>query len=303
MNELGQVGLGLLGSALAETFLRAGFRVRGFDLAAERRAALAERGGLAVAALADLAGCGRLVLCLPHSDAVECVVAELLPVLRPGTVVVDTTTGDPGRTTATGAALATRGIDYLDATVAGSSAEVRAGGAVVMVGGRREAVAGCADLFRCFAREWFHLGPAGSGARMKLMVNLVLGLNRAALAEGLAFARVCGIDPGEALRVLKAGAAYSRAMDAKGEKMVRGDFAPVARLAQHLKDVRLILAEAERAGACVPLSALHAGLLQRLADAGFGDEDNSAIIRAFSGEPGCVSAGSASLRSGSPADT
>jgi 3-hydroxyisobutyrate dehydrogenase-like beta-hydroxyacid dehydrogenase len=292
MNELGQVGLGLLGGALAEAFLRAGFRVRGFDVAGERRAALAERGGVPVAALADLAGCGRLVLCLPSSDVVEYVVAELSPLLRPGTVVLDTTTGDPGRTAAVGAALAARGIDYLDATVAGSSAEARAGNAVVMVGGRREAVEGCADLLGCFAREWFHLGPAGSGARMKLVVNLVLGLNRAALAEGLAFARACGLDAAEALRVLTAGAAYSRAMDAKGEKMVKGDFAPVARLAQHLKDVRLILAEAERAGACVPFSTLHAGLLERLAEAGFGDEDNSAVIRAF-GE----------IRPGSPADT
>jgi 3-hydroxyisobutyrate dehydrogenase-like beta-hydroxyacid dehydrogenase len=121
---------------------------------------------------------------------------------------------------------------------------------------------------------------------MKLVVNLVLGLNRAALAEGLAFARACGLDPGEALRVLRAGAAYSQVMDAKGRKMVDHDFRPQARVAQHLKDVRLILAEAERAGAAVPLSELHRQLLERVVAAGLGDADNAAVIRAFEDPPG-----------------
>ena len=81
-------------------------------------------------------------------------------------------------------------------------------------------------LFDCFARQWFYLGPWGTAARMKLVVNLVLGLNRAVLAEGLAFARACGLDPAVALGVLRAGAAYSRVMDTKGPKMVGRDFEP-----------------------------------------------------------------------------
>jgi 3-hydroxyisobutyrate dehydrogenase-like beta-hydroxyacid dehydrogenase len=116
---------------------------------------------------------------------------------------------------------------------------------------------------------------------MKLVFNLVLGLNRAALAEGLAFANACGLDPAEALRVLRSGVAYSRVMETKGPKMVGHDFRPQARLSQHLKDVRLILAEARRAGAAVPLSELHRALLERLEAAGLGDADNAAIIRAF----------------------
>jgi 3-hydroxyisobutyrate dehydrogenase-like beta-hydroxyacid dehydrogenase len=177
--------------------------------------------------------------------------------------------------------LAGRGVPYLDATVAGSSEQVRAGEAVVLLGGDRAAGAACVDLFACFAREWFHLGPWGSGARMKLVVNLVLGLHRAALAEGLAFARACGLDLPETLRVLRAGPARSQVMDTKGRKMIEGDFTPQARLSQHLKDVRLILAEAGRVGARVPLSLLHAELLGRLEAAGWGEEDNAAVFRAF----------------------
>ena len=138
-----------------------------------------------------------------------------------------------------------------------------------MAGGDAEAFARCRDLFACFAPRAFHLGPCGSGARMKLVVNLVLGLNRAALAEGLAFAAACGVDPAVALEVLKAGVSYSRVMDTKGPKMLAADFTPEARLSQHLKGARL------------PLSGLHRELLERLEAAGLGAADNCAIIEAF----------------------
>jgi 3-hydroxyisobutyrate dehydrogenase-like beta-hydroxyacid dehydrogenase len=116
---------------------------------------------------------------------------------------------------------------------------------------------------------------------MKLVVNLVLGLNRAVLAEGLALARSCGLDPSAALEIPRAGPAASRVMDVKGTKMLSGDFTPQARLAQHLKDVHLILKMGHDCGARVPLSALHRDLLEGLAAQGYHDADNSAIIRAF----------------------
>jgi 3-hydroxyisobutyrate dehydrogenase-like beta-hydroxyacid dehydrogenase len=116
---------------------------------------------------------------------------------------------------------------------------------------------------------------------MKLVVNLVLGLNRAVLAEGLSFAQACGVDPQVALEVLQVGPTFSRVMETKGKKMLTGDFEPQARLRQHLKDVLLILAESAKHGATTPLSELHRTLLESLDAAGFGDEDNAAIVRAF----------------------
>jgi 3-hydroxyisobutyrate dehydrogenase-like beta-hydroxyacid dehydrogenase len=107
---------------------------------------------------------------------------------------------------------------------------------------------------------------------------LVLGLNRAVLAEGLAFAEACGVDAALALEILKTGPAYSRAMDVKGRKMLAREYEPEARLRQHHKDVRLILAEGEHHGASVPFSALHDELLSRAEEAGYADADNSAII-------------------------
>jgi 3-hydroxyisobutyrate dehydrogenase-like beta-hydroxyacid dehydrogenase len=116
-----------------------------------------------------------------------------------------------------------------------------------------------------------------------LVFNLVLGLNRAVLAEGLVFAEKSGIKLENALAVLRQGAAYSRVMDTKGSKMIEGRFEPQARLSQHLKDVRHILEEGASTGAPLPLSELHAKLLKEVEDAGYGAEDNSAIIRWFQG--------------------
>ncbi|MBM3878873.1 MAG: NAD(P)-dependent oxidoreductase [Verrucomicrobia bacterium] len=290
---IGLIGVGLLGTALAERLLGGGFGVAGWDVDPARRAALAELGGQAAAnAVEVVSRCRRVVLSLPTAEVVAAVLEGVRGYLLPGQVMVDTTTGGPDAAEAAGARLAGRGVAYLDATVSGSSAQARAGEVSVMVGGSREAFARCEDLLRCFARETFYLGPCGSGARMKLVSNLVLGLNRAALAEGLALARALGLELSQVLTVLRSSMAYSRIMDTKGEKMVRGDFAPQGRLSQHLKDVRLILEAGAQARLELPLSAAHRELLERVEAAGAGALDNSAILRAYESKPDCEPAGS-----------
>ena len=282
MRQIGIIGLGLVGTAIAQRLLGRRASVVGFDLADLRREGLELAGGRAVdSALAVAAECDLVVLSLPNSDIVSGVLDELEPALRSGMTIVDTTTGDPLAAEAAGARLDKFGVRYLDATIVGSSAQVSDGQVVVMVGGEAAALDAARDVLEAFASQIFHVGPWGAGSRMKLVVNLVLGLHRAVLAEGLTLARALGIDPQRALDVLRASAAYSRVMDTKGPKMLAEDFTPQARLAQHLKDVKLMLAAAERTGTELPLSLLHRELLERVVAAGDGELDNSAIIRAF----------------------
>ena len=117
---------------------------------------------------------------------------------------------------------------------------------------------------------------------MKLVFNMVLGLNRAVLGEALAFSERLGLPGTDVLEILKDGAAYSRVMDTKGGKMISGVFVPPeARLSQHLKDVRLMLAESEALGAATPLTRLHEELLSVAEELGLGTADNSAVIEVF----------------------
>lgn len=280
--HVGIIGLGLLGSAMAERLLASGFRVTGYDPVAEKREELRTLGGEPVDSPRHVwTVCPRVLLSLPNSSIAAEVIEEAAPQVRPGTLVVDTTTGDPGEVAAFGPRLENLGAGYLDATVGGSSKQARAGDVIVMAGGRREHFEACADIFSSFSRHSFYAGPWGSGARMKLVTNLVLGLNRLVLAEALGFAEASGLDPTLTLEILKASSSYSRVMDIKGRKMLERDYTPEARLSQHLKDVRLILENGERSQARLPLSTLHRALLEEMEQRGLGGVDNSAIREAF----------------------
>ena len=281
METVGVIGLGLMGSALAERIIAAGHQVVANDLRADCCQRLAELGGIAKPTASDVFASARVVvLSLPTSDDVNKVL-DSVDRIFPGTRIIDTTTGDPEASARLGQRLAAVKVEYLDATLTGSSQQARAGEVVVTAGGSLEAFHASQWLFRLFARQWFHVGPWGSGATTKLAINLVLGLNRAALAEGLAFGRASGLKLDVLLEILRSGVAYSRAMDHKGPKMIAGDFAAEAKLEQHWKDVRLILEAGQRVGATMPLSHCHEELLADLVRRGFGADDNSCVIRAF----------------------
>lgn len=263
---------------MSEGLVRSGFVLKGFDTSPDRLTALSTLGAQTAGSAQEAAAFGdAIVLCLPDSRVSSAVLAEIGGELDDQKIVVDTSTGEPGEMEQMGR-LAPR---YLDATIAGSSEQVRNREAIVMAGGTTADYDACRELFAAIASRSFHVGSHGAGSRMKLVVNLVLGLNRAALAEGLAFAGAMGVDLEMALEVLRSGPAYSTALDRKGEKMLRRDWSPEARLRQHHKDVRLILAEAERSGIDLPLSSAHDRLLSLAEDAGFADADNSAILEAF----------------------
>jgi 3-hydroxyisobutyrate dehydrogenase-like beta-hydroxyacid dehydrogenase len=279
---IGLIGLGLMGNALARRFIAAGRAVVGYDVAQTARDAAREAGASVVESAGEVFAQSELiVLSLPTSEIAESVLRESERSIRRDAIIIDTTTGDPDDMAKLGARLAQAGVHYLDATVAGNSAEVLKGDVTVLAGGDPGAFRAIEPLLATFAKRSFHLGPCGHGARMKLVVNLMLGLSRAVLAEALTLAGKTGLDRRVALEVLKASNAYSRVMDAKGEKMLTGDFTPVARLSQHLKDVRLMLEAAGRVGANLPLSEAHRALLEACERAGYGQLDNAAVIKAF----------------------
>jgi len=283
--QIGLIGLGLMGSAMAERFLARGFGVLGFDIDPAGLAGLVSRGGRAAASVAQLAvSCRRIILSLPGSDAVQTVLEQLEPNLRHGQMIIDTTTGRPEAAFAVARRLDGHGVRYVEAMISGNSSQVRRGEVLIIAGGAVETIAQCDDLFGCFASRVLRVGDWGSASKMKLVSNLVLGLNRAALAEGLAFAGKLGLDREQTLAILRDSMGYSRVMDTKGDKMIVGDFEPQARLSQHLKDVGLILSAAAGSRARVPLSEVHQQLLQQAEMEGLGALDNSAIIRVFERE-------------------
>jgi putative dehydrogenase len=281
--QVGVIGVGLLGQAFVHRLRGAGFEVVGFDVDPAKTAKLADLGGRTALSVADLARrCDPLVLAVFSTDQVETVVeSELLPALGEGSgkIVLCASTCDPERIAALGRRVATRGLRLLETPVSGASGQVSRGEGVGLIGGDPRVVAAVEPVLRAMFPTYFHIGEIGDGGRAKLAVNLILGLNRLAVAEGLVFAERLGLDPEAFLKVARSSAAYSQVMDIKGAKMTRGEFAAEGRISQHLKDVHLMLEQAERVKQQLPLLEIHADVLEACVRHGEADLDNSAVIK------------------------
>lgn len=280
---IGFVGLGLMGSGMAHNLIKAGFRVIGFDLDSNKVAAFTAAGGQksenpeTMPAQVDV-----IILSLPNSHVVNEVVYKTLRLNesnRGNLILIDTTTADPEMSKTLASQLLNSNIAMLDATISGTSKMCAEKNITFMVGGEKSIFQQCDAIFAAMAVQTFYLGPNGSGALMKLIVNLVLGMNRMVLAEGLSLGKRAGVDAEQMLNVLKNSAAYSKAVDMKGLKMTTQDFIPAeGKLAFHLKDVRLILDLSRQLNFPLPLSCLHAQALTSLVAKGRGEWDNAAII-------------------------
>jgi 3-hydroxyisobutyrate dehydrogenase-like beta-hydroxyacid dehydrogenase len=277
------IGLGIMGSRLARRLLDAGFEVRGFDISGEALAALEEMGGVTASSPAEaVAGCEIALLSLLTSDIAREVCLGSSGIAsssqRP-LLVLDATTGRPEDSIATAEGLAVQGIDYADMTVSGNAAVAEQGGLVIMLGGSEHAYRQAIPVMESLGRSHHHVGSVGSGARMKLIVNHVLAVNRASLAEGLVVAEMAGLDLESTLAVLRDSAAYSKAMDLWGDRMVAGDHEhPNARLRQSHKDSKLILEQALSLGSPADHIQLVESTLDQGETRGLADKDNSSAI-------------------------
>jgi len=278
---VGLIGLGLIGTSLAKRLLARGFAVHGFDIVPERCSNLRALGGIASDNAREVGRACRVVLLAVFDTTQVQSVLEAPGGLEPepGHLVICTSTCDPDAIAALGRRLDQRGVRFLEVPLSGNSDQIALGNGVAMVGGERAAMQEAAPVLAAISKQQFHLGDVGAGGRAKLAVNLVGGLNRAVLAEGLAFAESMGLDLPAFLELLKASAAYSRAMDTRGHKMVTSDFTPHAWLKQWLRDFRRRKASAERAGQGLPLAALYTELIESCVAHGEGELDNSAVIQ------------------------
>jgi len=277
------IGLGLMGEVYARRLLDARIPVIGYDIDPSKRDRLAAIGGRSVDSIAELAKPARcIIIAVFNTDEVEDVIEQhLLPALGEGSkkIVLCMSTCDPDKVSALAERVIPRGIRYLDAPVSGTSEQVRRGEGVALVGGDVAILAEVKPLLDILFARSFHVGKIGDGGRAKLAVNLILGLNRLALAEGLVFAERLGLDPAAFLEVARGSASYSQVMDTKGPKMVRGDFSPEGRARQTLKDVHLMLSQAMALGQRLNMLEVHEDVLQSCVRAGEADMDNSVVIR------------------------
>ncbi len=273
--RIGVIGLGLMGSVLVRRLLDAGFAVQAHDIDPAKCGAAVAMGAVAAKPAQMAHDCDPIVLALFDTDQVEATVAALASFGRALTVIC-TSTCDPDRIAVLAAGCTP--LRFLEAPVSGTSDQVRRGQGVALLGGDAALVADAAPVLDALFASRHLVGGSGDGGRAKLAVNLVLGLNRLALAEGLVLAERLGLDPAGFLPVLRASAAYSQVMDTKGPKMVTGDFTPQGKIIQSAKDFALILELADRVGQSLPAARLNLSILAGCIEAGEGESDNAAVV-------------------------
>src|SRR3970040_2573225 len=204
---VGIIGTGLMGTACAKRLLAAGFGVLGYDVDAGKLAQLAALGGRAARSIAEIARpCEKVVLAVFDTDQVEDAIEGpqgLLagrPAGGPPLTVICVSTCDPDRIAALATRLPAGRLRFVEAPLSGTSEQTARGEALGLIGGDRSAAGGARDVLDAICPRRHHLGAAGNGGRAKLAINLILGVNRAALAEGLVFAERMGLASAALLR-------------------------------------------------------------------------------------------------------
>src|SRR6202166_1934456 len=209
---VGVIGVGLMGEVYACRLVAAGFTVIGFDVDPAKNERLANLGAQA-GTLADIAQkCEPIVVAVFNTEQVEDVVERALIPAAAGKIVLVTSTCDPDRIAALGARVGDK-LRFLETPVSGTSEQVRQGDGVGLIGGDQKIAADAAPVLDALFAKSFRIGKIGDGGRAKLAVNLILGLNRLALAEGLVFAARLGLDPAAFLDVARRSAAASQVME------------------------------------------------------------------------------------------
>ncbi len=283
---VGVIGTGLMGTACARRLLAAKFEVIGYDVDPAKLKPFAALGARAASTAEEIArDCDRVVLAVFDTDQVEQVLegshglAASRPSGAPPLVAVCVSTCDPDRIAALAARMPAARVRFVEAPVSGTSEQTARGDALGLVGGDLSVVETVRDVIAAIAPRWRHVGAAGNGGRTKLAINLILGINRAALAEGLVLAERMGLALDQFLETARESAAYSQVMDIKGGKMISGTFSPQGYITQSLKDFSLMLEQARRLRQRLPLGEIYAGLMEGCIAAGEGGLDNSAVIR------------------------
>jgi 3-hydroxyisobutyrate dehydrogenase-like beta-hydroxyacid dehydrogenase len=277
-SAVGMIGLGLMGTALAERLIEAGTPVIGFDLDPAKCKSF---GGEAAASAEEvIARCQTAVIAVFNAEQVEAVLDGFRGAGL-ADLVICTTTCAPHEIVNLSNRAAQLHLQFVETPISGTSAEVRAGSAMALIAGEGAAIGAAATVLNILCPRQRRVGRIGDAARTKLAINLVLQNNRAALAEGIAFAESMGLDAPAFLASLRESAAYSLVMDTKAQKMLARDFSAQSRITQTLKDAELILEEARRTKQHLPMTLVQTSLLRAAITLTGPDADSAAVIEAI----------------------
>lgn len=285
MRSCGFIGLGIMGSAMAKNLVKAGISVTVWNRSAEKCRELMELGASLAATPREVAGKCPVTFAMLADPAAAIAVCEgpdgVSAGIGEGRGYVDMSTVDAGTATRIAAAVTARGGRFLEAPVSGSRKPAEEGTLIILAAGDRTLFEEAYPGLERMGKKILHLGDVGNGARMKLVVNMVMGGMMAAFCEGLALGTKGGLAPADILDVIDAGAMANPMFRLKGGTICAENFATAFPLKHMQKDLRLAVALGDEAGQPLVLAAAANELFKRAKAHGCGNEDFSAVFKAI----------------------
>lgn len=288
IDRVGVVGLGAMGMGIAQSLLRAGLEVHACDVRDEAVRALVAQGGHAAATPAELAGRvdAMLIVVVNAAQTEQVLFGENGAAfqLKPGSVVIANATVAPEFAEALGARLLGMGLRFIDAPISGGAAKAATGQMSVMAAGAPETFDACSRIFDAICAKLYRLGDQpGQGSKVKMINQLLAGVHIAAAAEAMALGLRAGCDPDALYEVISNSAGSSWMFQNRVPHILKGDYTPLSAVNIFVKDLGIVLDYAKKSVFPLPLSATAHQMFMQASAAGYGGEDDSAVVKTFPG--------------------
>src|SRR5258707_7118259 len=277
--NIGIVGLGIMGSAIARNLIAAGHSISGFDTDPGKIERLRSDGVIGCGSAAEAARGADLVLTsLPTVDALDATVANLVAAPQPDLVVAELSTMPIEVRQAAHDRLQAAGMILLDCPLSGTGAQAATRDLALYASGDEAAYRRARPVFDGFARVSHYLGTFGNGSRMKFVANLLVAVHNVAAAEAIVLGTKAGLDPERILEVIGSGAGTSRIFELRGPMMAKGVYTPPTATMHALqKDSAIIAAFADALGVDTPMLDAAAPLYDEAESQGYAEEDVGAV--------------------------
>jgi 2-hydroxy-3-oxopropionate reductase len=280
--QIGFIGLGIMGKPMAKNLLKAGYALTVFDMVGERVEELVLDGASAGGSSYEVASVtDKIITMLPDSADSERAILGANGVLegaRPGSIVIDMSSIAPSMSQKIAAECIKKGVEMLDAPVSGGEPGAINATLAIMVGGKQEVFDQCQDLLKVMGKNVVLTGDVGAGNITKLANQIIVAANIEALSEALVLAQKAGVDPERVFNAIRGGLAGSAVMEAKAPMMLNRNFRAGFRIRLHQKDLRNVLQTAQELNVPLPVTALVQQMLGALVNEGESEADHSAIL-------------------------
>jgi L-threonate 2-dehydrogenase len=279
--QVGIVGLGIMGGAIAKNLSAAGWQVIGFDIAKDRCAEAKAAGvEIAASAAAVAAKATNILVSLPKPEALIATVEAIADAKLPRRVIVELSTFSLDDKTEAEAALRAAGHTMLDCPLSGTGSQARTKDLVVYASGDAQAIVSLMPVFADFSRQAHDLGVFGNGMKMKFVANLLVAIHNVASAEAMVLGQKAGLDPAQIFKLIQAGAGNSRVFELRAPMMVEdrydGDNLTM-RISTWQKDMKVIGEYAASVGCPTPLFSASEPIYRAALSTGYADQDTGAV--------------------------